>query len=285
VNYSELVSKKVAGIPVLYLAGAAVIVLAIVAWRMKPSADFSDAEGDVQGSPEGGSGVPTEGDDPYAGLETNGTVTVVQQPPAAAEPVQKTNEDWAKEGAEWAVTGAAQAAGIHTTGAAARAALNHFLYGEDLSYEEGQIVNAVIREKGQPPEGVGAIGKIPTSAPTAPSAPAQKQFTNYPGTHTVRGSNDNTFTKLSVLYYGSSYAKNVDLIAASNLGINRDTPIAVGTRIAIPYLTTPKYFTATSAARTASSIASKNGITVNRLNALNPGRVWPVKVGTQIRVG
>lgn len=279
-NFSEFAHKKVAGIPVLYLAGAAVIVLAIVAWRMKPSADFTDDPDQTQGAPEDGSTLePQEGDDPYGSLATNGTVTVVQQPTAPVTPdIMDTNEEWIKAGAEWAVTAAAQAKGVHTTGAAAVAALNQWLQGEDLNYDQTQIVEAVIAEKGQPPEGVGATGKITNDAP------AQRQFNNFPGTHTVKGVNDNTFTKIAVLYYNSNSGDTINLLAGNNPTLNSRANLAPGTVVKVPGMRPPRYITATNSMRNAPDIAKKNAITVATLWAFNPGMVFPVKVGTKVRI-
>lgn len=278
-NYSDLVQKKVAGVPVIYLAGAAVIVLAIVAWRMKPSTDFSDSEGQVQGESEGGSDLPTEGDPDYSGLETNGSVTVVQQPTQTTpDKVEKTNEAWVREGAEWAVTAEAQGKGVVTSGTAALAALNKFVYGEDLSYEQKSIVDAVIREKGQPPEAVSGTGNIITDAP------AKTQF-NPPGIHTVTGKNDNSYWTLSALYYGSQSQNTIDLIQAANvdkLGFAGNYP--PGTKVVVPKYIPPSYYTATKTVHTRKDIASRNGISEAAIEALNNTSQADFKVGAKVRV-
>jgi LysM repeat protein len=271
-NFSELIRKRVAGVPVTYLAAAAVLVLAIVAWRMKPSTP-PPADEPIAGDPD--TELPTEGD-PYGGLATQGTVTVVQQPAQTAPVIEKTNETWVKEGAEWIV--AHPTADLTASGTAAVSALNRFLQGEDLSYEEGRIVNAVIREKGQPPDGTGSVGKIS-------DAPGQKQFTNFPGKHTVKGVNDNTPAKLSTLYYGTADALHVNKLVAANTALGPATgSYSVGTKVTIPVYFNPRYFTVTKATTYPSQVAAKNGITYQQLIALNPGLAAPYKVGTKVRV-
>lgn len=274
-NLSAIASKRVAGIPVLYLIGAAVIVLAVLAWRMKPTAE--DANADVVGDPSAASDLPQEGDDPYGSLATQGTVTVVQQPAQTTpDPVVKTNETWARDGAEWIVQHPTPEA--NPTGAEAIAALNHFLQGEDLSFSETAIVNAVIREKGQPPEGVTVTGKVTNEAP------AKRQFNNFPGQHKVVGANDNTFPKLAVLYYNSSSGETINLLAGVNPTLNSRANLAPGTVVKIPLMRPPRYVTATNTMRNAPDIAKKNMLTVATLWAYNPGMVFPVKVGAKVRV-
>lgn len=275
-NFSELIRKRIAGVPVIYIAAAAVIILAIVAWRMKPNTDITDTGADVVGDPSAGSDLPTEGDDPYTGLATQGTVTVVQQPAQTAPVVEKTNETWVKDGAEWIV--AHPTADLTASGTSAVSALNRFLQGEDLSYEEGRIVNAVIREKGQPPEGTGSVGKIS-------DAPGQKQFTNFPGNHTVKGPNDNTPAKLSTLYYGTADAAHLNRLIAANTQLGPATgSYSVGTRVNIPVYYNPRYFTITKSTTYPSQVAAKNGITYQQVTALNPGVTAPYKVGSKVRV-
>lgn len=275
-NISEILKKRVLGVPVLYLAGVAVLILAYVAWKMKATTDITDGGADVTGDPSAASDLPSEGDDPYGSLATQGTVTVVQQPAVTTpEPEEKSNEVWAKKGAEWIVGHPTPE--VNPSGAAAIAALNHFLQGEDLSYDETQIVNAVIREWGQPPEGVTVTGKVTTDKP------AQRQFSVFPGTHTVKGSNDNTYAKLAGLYYGSASVDNINLIAGNNPG-REGSMLSVGTPVKIPLKRPPRYIKATNSMKNAPDIAKKNGITVAQLWAYNPGKAFPVPVGTSVRI-
>lgn len=158
-------SKKIGGVPVVYIAGGAVAIIAVVAWRMKPAPDVPDSAD----TPGGEDAVLDEygladGSDPYAGLKTNGTVIVQPPPPVAEEPTDNrpdTNAEWVREGAEWLV------AEKGVSGAAAYEALSKYVEGKSRSTTEAQWVDAVIREKGLPPDGVD-----PTPPPPAPSTPA-----------------------------------------------------------------------------------------------------------------
>lgn len=278
-NFKELAGKKVGGIPVLYLAAAAVLVLAIYAWRLKPAAAFDEAEDTSQGPADTASSDEIADESAYGSLATNGTVTVVQPPVSTTpEPVEKTNEIWVKEGAEWAVTIAAKNKGVVTTGAQAVSALNKYVLGEDLSYEETSVVNAVIAEKGQPPDGVGTGGKISLDPP------ATRQGTP-PLIHTVKGKNDATYQQLISLYYGSTSQPTFDLVQAANvdkLGFSGTYP--PGTTVKIPAYTPPQFFTTTAATSTRKAICAKNGITEAQFEALNNYSYVNFKPGSKVRV-
>ncbi len=274
-TFSDIAQKKVLGVPVLYLALGAVTILAVVAWRMKPAAEPTE---EVEESVDDGGvsdAIVGTGKSPYDGLETNGTVIVSPTPAPSTEEANSTindNNTWVSKGVQYLVSN------NRATGGVALAALTKFTSGDNLSFAEGELRDAVIKEYGPPPDPLVQIGSTGT-------APAQKQFTKYPGTHTVKGPNDNTMTKLASLYYSSTYSRNIDLIAAANLGINGRGDIPVGTKIYIPDLTTPKYYKATSSVRTMAAIASKNGISQQKLQALNPGMVFPAAVNAMVRVG
>lgn len=47
---------------------------------------------------------------------------------------------------------------------------------------------------------------------------------------------------------------------------------------------TSLWYVARTATRTAESIAMRNGTTPERIRELNPGVLWPVDVGTSVRV-
>lgn len=276
----ELMQKKVGGVPVLYLIAAGVLVLAIYAWRMKPQADFTDDNSDVQGDAESASTLPDEGGSAYDSLATQGTVTVVQQPSTSTQPsTEKTNSDWVKEGAEWAVL---PTSGLNVSGAEANQALSLYLQGADLNYAQTQIVNAVTKEKGQPPDGVGATGKLTL---TAPDAAATRQVTSFPGWHTVKGSNDNTYNKLCRLYYGNDSQATLDTMQYHNvMRVGTGGTFAPGTRIYIPEQRSPKLFVTTKSVHTSQQIAAKNGISTAQLIALNNTERgnWPVGVAVRV---
>ena len=259
VTFKELAAKKVVGVPVLYLAAAAVIVLAIVAWRMKPSPEPKDptdqeALGDAEIDPETGLAVPGN---PYAGLSSNGTVTVVQQPTNTTPEVDtiSTNEEWAKAAAEWLT------ATLNVPGSQAIAALHKYLEGQDRSFQEEEWTNLAIKEKGQPPF-------APVISGTVGNKPANKQITP-PGYHTVTGPMDDTIGDIAKLYYNNTTDDTYDLLQAANPSIG-DGTWAPGQKVFVPVYHAPIYYTVTaSKGLTASEVASKNGISLVQLAKLN----------------
>jgi hypothetical protein len=277
VTFKEFAAKKVAGVPVLYLGAAGAIILAIVAWRMKPTPDEDTAGVDPE---DGAAGADEESNaggligmgTPYDGFTTNGTVVVQPTVPEADEvDTIDDNDEWARAGAEWLV------AKNKATGTQAATALNKYIGGEELSYEQNALVDEVIKEKGQPPDPIGAIGTISPS-------PAQKQFQAFPGHHVVKNNNDNTPAKLATLYYGNGDALHANKIAAANNKLGPSgTTYSAGTRVFIPAWVSPGYFIATASARSAQDIAKKSGISVAVLQGLNPGMVFPVAIGTKVR--
>lgn len=273
--FKEFAQKKVLGVPVLYLAALAVTILAVVAWRMKPAATEDTAGVDPQDSLDGVDNELVDADNPYSGLATNGTVVVAPQTPAdtTVEPVVKTNEDWVKDASEWLV------AKKMATGIEATRALTKLIEGEDLSFDEGALANAAIAEKGQPPESIGKVGAIADQ-------PARRQFSGSNGTHTVKGTNDDTFAKLAVVYYGNGDALHVNRIAEYNTKLGpASASFDAGTRIAIPTYVNPKYYTVTgkNLDNRFKTIAAKAGATPEMIQALNPSLTEPIPNGTKVR--
>lgn len=209
-TFSEIASKKVLGVPVLYLAGAAVIILAIVAWRMKPANednpvtdnpfdDGEDATLDENGIADGTS--------PYAGFRTNGTVIVTPSPePEAVEPDRPdTNEEWVKEGAEWLV------ADKNVPGPAAYTALDKYVKGQSRSYTEAQWVEWVIKEKGFPPDTFEE-----TPQPTLPTPTAPKPAPTYRGYGWYRADG-----KISLAQIAAKYKVSATMVYGWNPGLPR----------------------------------------------------------------
>lgn len=270
-SFNEIANKRVAGVPVLYLAGAFVAVLAIVAWKMKPSTPPEEPRGDEGTTSENAPGNEVD----YSGLESQGTVTVVQPtvPQTTPDPVVKTNQDWVREGAEWAT------ANNKASGSAAYAALNKYVNGQDRSFDEQVIVDAVLKEKGQPPDSIaegGNVGSKPTS-----------KIPTLPGYHTVSGSADNGYDKLAILYYGKTDQNNYDLIQAANVAtLGSSGPFPVGTKVYVPRYSNPKYYILPKDMNIA-EIAAKNGIGQQAFRAYNQDAKtpWVMKKGRKVRVG
>ena len=251
-TFTEIAHKKVAGIPVLYLAAAAVAILAVVAWKMKPTAS-PEPPSDNGGSVADNAIDPTD----YSGLATQGTVTV--QPsttPTDANPSITSNSDWVSKGVQWLV------AEGKADGTTAVTALSNYINDSDLTFDQNTLVNLWIKQAGPPPDGVAGTSHIG-------GAPAKKQFDKPPGSHTVTNENDDTFSKIALLYYGNGSPDSVDLLEFSNPGLGTGT-LAVGTRVTIPVYHTPVYWIVPSKMSWAQA-ASMNSETETQLRNLNNG--------------
>lgn len=256
-TFTEFAHKKVLGVPVIYVAGAAVAILAVVAWKLKPATPAADA-GDTTGGTAADNAIdPTD----YSGLASNGSVTVVQaSTDTTADPVVKTNSDWVREGAEWLTT----SKGV--PGSQAAAALNKYINGVDRSFDEQTLVDQVIAEKGQPPDDIAEGGNVGAK-------PAKKQFPEPPGVHTITGDSDNGYPQLATLYYGSSSADRQDLIQAANTNLGLAGPWSVGTKVTIPKFQTILIYKTTKPIGK-SALAGQLALSRAQLDALNNGPTW-----------
>jgi|ERR1700761_4226629 len=271
-NLSELMHKKVAGIPVVYLGGAAALVLAIIAYRTRNNNPPTPTATDASATDVNADGTAASTTDPYSGLDTNGTVVVQPQAPAAEDATQATNDQWLRS----AVADVA-AAKIATVGDA-QSALSKYLAGDQLSYDEGAIRDYALSKDGLPPEPLTTVGAVSSKA-------GRKQVTTFPGVHVVEGPNDNTFSKIASLEYGNADALHVNSLASWNSKYGgANATLNVGTRVTCPVYVTPKYYTAVKGYQTDSQIASKNGTNAINIQQLNPGMVFPVAIGTKVRV-
>ncbi len=282
-KFNELLSKKIAGIPVLYIGAVAVAILAFVAWKINPK--LSDEEGTDIGTDE----VDQSDDvssalnpDAYAGLSSNGTVTVTQ-PNGSSDSVDvvvETNDKWITKSVAFLV------AQSLATGGDAHEALSKYVNGEQLSIDEGKLRDAAIARYGLPPESFtpgGTVGPTPpVVVPTKPTIP--KRNGNPPTVHTVSAAGDNSYTEIAKLYYGRTDGPTIDLLQVANQKLGHAGPWALGTKVNIPVYTVPKYFVATAAIHTMAKIAAKNGISQVALQELNDSTKFPVKVGTRVRV-
>jgi len=262
-KFQALMRKKVAGIPVLYIALAVAAVMLYAAIRYRPVTEETEPT-DAQAIDTGGDDV--SGD--YAGT--------VQQPVFSSAPVasvtavvvEDTNEAWGRRAVEWLVSSGA-------TLSLATSAITKYLNADTLSQAEGILRDKAVKQFGIPPEGL-----IATST-AGYAGPATRQGTP-PCKHTVKGKSDNSFAELSLLYFGLNNADAINQMHSANPSLVE--PLRVGQVVQIPAFHTPRYYTATSATRTLYAIASKNGTTPAKVQALNPRMVFPVKVGTRVRV-
>lgn len=280
--FKEFAAKKVAGVPVLYLALGAVIIFAVVAWKMKTTSGTDTGTPDDGTTDPNGDGGLAPTPNPYDSLDSNGTVTVVQGPlgPTTGNSTTPlTNDDWVRQGAAYLVQQK------QVSSATAISALTKFVNGDDRSYDEQALVDIVVNSSGLglPPDNVGGGGAVG-------SKPAQTQGTP-PLWHVVKGASDNNYQALAILYYGANSAgtKN-DLIqgdkANASLG---DGPFNPGTKVWIPAYHEPKLYVTPISGMSRQTIAAKNGITVAQLTIFNNGPWYNPKQtfakGVTLRVG
>lgn len=158
-------SKKVAGVPVVYLAAGAAAIFGVVAWRMKSSdSGASDPAVDADNAADSA--------DPYAGFESAGTVVVQPTTPVTPEPPDRpgTNDEWIREGAEWLV------ATKNVAGTSAYSALSKYVEGKSRSTQEAQYVEWTIKEKGLPPDHFEDTPLPSTPTPEKPTASGYRGY-------------------------------------------------------------------------------------------------------------
>ncbi|HXK36065.1 MAG TPA: hypothetical protein VJ553_00600 [Candidatus Paceibacterota bacterium] len=269
-NWKKVFTQKIGPVPVVYIGAVILVILAVVVSRTKFGQDTS-AESDLTTSEEADVTADDIASADYGFAATRGTVTVSQEGSGTTSAaVVDTNDLWVRRAAEY-LGGQGQWSTTQV-----QAALQHYIDGNDLSYDEGLIRDAAVKQFGLPPETVtpGATGKMPA-----------KRQGNAPTTHTVKGSLDNTYTELAQLYYGKTDGDTLDLLQLNNKALGQKGPFSTGTKVKIPLWKTPQYFTATSGTKTSTKIASRHGISVTDLKLMNQGLTFPVKVGTKVHVG
>jgi len=283
-NLSGMMDKKVAGIPVVYIAGLFVAILVVIAWRMKTAKDTPPPEdaaatdtADVSGDPASPGGAPTFVANPppaYISPDAN-------QGPASID----SNDMWARRSIEWL------AANGHGSIDQATVAIQKYLAGEHLSVNEGKLRDMAISHFGLPPELPTSGGTDEGSDPIPPVVtpiPAPTEHTSVPPTTYVVTASVNTWTKIAQKFYGNADNVHIDYLQSWNVrsGAPHSGAIPVGTRIWVPVYHSPKYIKATTTMRTATDIIKKNPPlnSVAMLQELNDGMHFPVANGTRVRV-
>lgn len=271
-----LMSRKIGGVPVLYLVAGLVIVLAVVAWRMKPAADVADEQ---LGAEDGGEPVDGDGDGgPVPPFVANPPPAyTVPSPDPNGTPTADDNDKWMRRSIEWL------AGQGHASADVATIALQKYLGGEQLSVAEGKLRDLAIKHFGLPPD-IPTSGGTETPAPV-PNTPVPVRYIA-PGYHTVTGPSNDSYTDMARLFYGRTDNDAIDLIQSYNVSHGHQGPFPVGTRFWIPKYQAPKYVKATANMRTTAQIIAKNPPlnSVKMLQELNDGMKFPVAVGTRVRV-
>lgn len=224
--------RKVMGIPLIYLAGGFVIILAALAWKMKPAAAPADTTATDTTPVESASDtILSESQSPLPALPL-GTVTA----PPSSTPGDVGNAS-ITDNDEWLRRGVAFLIEKGNAPGEAQAALATYLDGGDVTFAQGKMRDDAIREFGLPPT-------PPQIGSTGP-APAKSQGP-LPRSHTVMSSSDNDAVELALLYYGRNDPFAVNSITSRNNGVAH---YAVGQKIWIQEL--PKPTTVTTPAKPA----------------------------------
>lgn len=280
-DWKALTEKKVFGVPVLYIAALFVVILAVVAWRMQSASEPAAEESAEELAATGDEEIP---DVDYSSLATPGTVTVSSPTGVTTTPLPDDNDRWMRRAIEWL------AAQGMATADQATIAIQKYLAGDQLSYEEGKLRDAAIGQFGLPPEIPISGGTAPPPTPTTdtptptPTTPTPAKYVP-PGWHVVTGKSDDGYQEIAKLWYGSAANDRVDLIQAYNTTLPHQGPLKVGTRVWIPKYSPPKYIIAKKGMLTASEIIAKNPpLHLKMLYELNDGMKFPVKAGTKVRV-
>jgi hypothetical protein len=290
-KFKTLMTKRVAGIPVLAFVAIFGGGLLWYAFKLAPAKDNTDSVTTDANAPDGD---PTLTDTSQPLFSATPTVMqpsgVPNSASVTATPQADTNDLWSRRAIEWLI-------GQGTSVNSATGAITRYLSGESLTADEAKIRDKAIGQYGLPPEDIPyapdqpkpaapptpAVVTPPKPAPVAP--PARRQGTP-PLVHKVMGPNDNTYQKLALLYYGSNATGLVQHIQAnkSNLDHPPRQAFPVGTTIRIPAKETA-WYTATKSINTLRAIAAKNGKTPQQIQILNAAMTFPVKPGTRVQVG
>lgn len=272
-KFKALLSRRFLGVPagVFVLLGAAVVLF--FAYRMRSSGDVTGVATATDATPAGDTGSTDDTQQPdFSALPDAPSATPVVTTTATND----TNDLWQRRAITW----------LMSTGYSLQIATNSiskYLSGDPLTTEEGKARDAAVAQFGLPPESVPDViqkSSNPTSS-QGRNTPATKQG-EPPLNHKVVNGNDNTPSELAVLYYGTNDKDATSKIESANTTLV--TPYAPGTSVHIPQSYYPHYYTATGHTKTIYEIARKNSTTPAKIEDLNPGMKFPVKVGTRVRV-
>jgi hypothetical protein len=288
-DIKSLTSKKISGIPVIYIILVVVAIALFGAIKLKPSKP-ADAAGDTA-EPD------TAGDLPDTSQPVFGATPTITQPTGTtgatvtSTPMADTDTLWSRRAIDY----------LRQNGYTleiATSAITKYVNGQPLTTVETGARDKAVQQFGLPPETIPDTSTIPdtptpdpvptppdpTDLPTTPNynGPASKQGVP-PLTHTVKGTSDDTIGEIATLYFGSKDGI-VNLVGSYNPQWGHYQGLPPGTGVVVPAYVEPKYYVATSATYTAAAIAQKNGTTRDRVIHLNPDKNFPVKPGVRVRV-
>lgn len=157
--FDNIAKKKLAGIPVLYIALAVVLILAFFAWRMRGNDSASIEETEIDEFAGLGQTEFMEAEvNPYVPSNT----VLVQQPANTGVVTYESNDAWLSAAITWLIQN------LNITTGVAQTAVMAYLDGRDMTMTQANYIDAVVRAIGLPPypNYIGAI--TPDRAATPP---------------------------------------------------------------------------------------------------------------------
>lgn len=233
-----ILSKRVFGIPVLYIAIVLVAALALYAWKAKSATGEEDSSGEALDAEDQEYTESEVAAGNIYPISPTGTV-YAQSPQAVEDNVEYFgNDDWLRKAVADLVSKGGNPGEVQN-------ALQAYLEGEDMSYAQGLIRDQAVKAHGLPPEnfraGVSAAKPVPapkpkpepvkpSPAPTpAPPKPTPKPAPKPKRTHrVVRG---DTLWDLAQKYYKNPTKWTT--IANAN-GIRNPKTLQIGKVLVIP---------------------------------------------------
>ena len=177
-------SKKVANIPVVYLAVAGAFLLVLLAYHSHRAKKAAVSVANTTGAPPDTAASSTLGTDlgtPPAIVGTvssdpNGQLAVTN---TNINPAINTNDQWLHQAATYLITQGNNPGDVQL-------ALQTYMNGQDLSYEQGKLRDAAVAQYGLPPasfdSGITAPKTVPTPLVTNPTEQAiEDAFKQYLG--------------------------------------------------------------------------------------------------------
>ena len=183
-SFGEIANKKILGVKALYLIGAFVVILAIVAWKMKPGTTGDTTD---QTDPSNSTASEDQQSDSslYSGLgaTSTGQLNTGSTNTSGVDTPIPSNDSWSNDAVNWITQHESGA-----TGTNALRAVTKFMEGADLSIAEDKWISDYIKVAGPPPDGVTVGGVIQpppvVGSPTPPVAKPPSQVKTGTPVHT-----------------------------------------------------------------------------------------------------
>jgi len=230
--FTGLTTRKVAGIPLVYIVLLAGAVALFFALRMSKNTAATQPQ-DETTAPDGDSNLGYPGTGTQPGFSADDGIGGAPGTPGNPDPGTDTYTDnaaWGAAAVKFLVT-----AGYTT--AEATTAVNLYLYGGEMSTQQQVLIDQAVKALGLPPD----LTEPTKDTGTAPyNGPAARQGVP-PLYHTVKGKSDDSPAELTLLYYGSTSASAVNLLkSATGPGAttNNQDVYPAGTKVLVPDYTT-----------------------------------------------